>query len=116
MPMPVFNQDNVLVYIEIPEIYSIYKDKKSRKIIVTAECGEYYLPSTIDQVDTIMSESGFMLIDKNRIINVNQVKHFENGEVEVDGSAYIVAKRKRKKLIQMLEKRSRDTKGQNPST
>lgn len=116
MPMPVFNQINELVYIEIPEIYSIHKDSKSRKIIVTAQCGEYYLPSTIEQVDSIMSDAGFFLIDKNRIINVDQVKEFNDGQVHVDGSYYDVAKRKQRKLQQLIEKRSRDTNGHISST
>jgi DNA-binding LytR/AlgR family response regulator len=116
MPMPVFNDANELVYIEIPTIFSIYKDPKSRKIIVEAECGEYYLPSTIEQLDIIMSEVGFMLIDKNRIINLDQIKTYENGVVEVDGSQYFVSKRKRKKLEELIDKRSRDTNGKYCST
>lgn len=111
MPMPVFNDANDLVYLEIPMIFSIYKDPKSRKIIVEAECGEYYLPSTIEQIDLIMSASGFMLIDKNRIINLDQVKEYVNGRVEVDGSHYYVSKRKRKQMEELIEIRSRDTNG-----
>ena len=112
MPMPVINQNNELVTIEVSEIFSIYKDMKSRKIVITAECGEYYIPSTINQIILIMESSGFAQIDKNRIINLNQVKRFENGEVTIDGSEYWVAKRRRAKLKRLIEKRSRDTNGQ----
>lgn len=106
MPMPVFNETNDLIYLEISDVFCIYKCLQTRKIIVTSELGEYYLPSTIEQINAIMEPAGFMQIDKNRIINVRQVKSFVNGEAHVDGSFYTVSRRNRSKLKRMLDDRN----------
>ena len=68
MPMPVFDKQNNAVMLEVGEIFSIQKDG-SRKIMVIAENGEYYLPSTIEEINLIMNPFGFLLIDKNNVIN-----------------------------------------------
>lgn len=103
MPMPVINESNELVYIEIDEVFCIYKDSKTRKIVVKAECGKYYIPSTIEQINLIMKQLGFALIDSNRIINIAQVKSYENGEVHVDGKYFYVSRRNRANLKRLLD-------------
>lgn len=102
MPMPVINESDDLVFIETEDIYCIYKDPKTRKITVTAECGVYYLPSTIDQILLIMQRLGFALIESNRIVNVAQVKEFDGEVVHVDGQYYYVSRRNRANLWKLI--------------
>lgn len=116
MPMPVFDENNKNHTIEIDEVFSMYKKVKERRIIVTSQCGEFYIPSTIDQIGVILEPLGFCQIDKNRIINVDRVKEYKSGVVHVDGEFYTVSRRNRKKLKEMIENRSHTTNGHFSST
>lgn len=102
MAIPVFDKNDKLVHLEIDEVYSIYKQEKSRRITVESTRGEFYLPSTINQIKRIMEPSGFFLIDKNRIVNLKHVKAYERCKVTVDGSKYTVSRRNRKELEEKL--------------
>lgn len=102
MPMPVYDKDDNLHMIEIHEVTSVSKDEKTRRIMVYAKCGEYYLPSTISQIETLMVPYGFIKIDKNRIINLSQVESYNNGILQVDGLTLIVSRRNRKRLRKAL--------------
>lgn len=102
MPMPVFDQENNLINIEVEEVFCIYKLDKSRKIVVTSERGEYFLPSTVDQIGELMRPFGFLKIDKNRVINVYRIKRIEGNDVTVDGFTYTISRRKMKILKEML--------------
>lgn len=110
MRMPGFNQANELSFVDIPEIFTIYKNSISRKIIITAEQGEFYIPSTIDQINSIMTDYGFMQIDRNRIINLAQVKRVVGSNVYIDGTHYHVTKENKKLIEDLIENTSRDTK------
>ncbi|WP_214630031.1 LytTR family DNA-binding domain-containing protein [Paenibacillus agaridevorans] len=107
MSMPVFDENNEVVEIDTAEIFCIFKDE-ARRIMVKIECGDYYFPTTIEQINTIMEKYGFYQIDKNHVINVKQVKAFKRGEVYIDGVHYYVATRRQKGLKELLQ-RSRNT-------
>ncbi|OUS73021.1 hypothetical protein B1748_23735 [Paenibacillus sp. MY03] len=107
MPMPVFDENNEVVEMDTDEIFCIFKDE-TRRIVVQTESGNYYFPSTIEQIQAIMGKYGFYQIDKNHVINVKQVKAFKRGEVFIDGVHYYVAARRQKGLMDIL-RRSRNT-------
>lgn len=104
MPMPVFDKDNNMIMLELENIFSIHRDKSTRRFVVTAECGEYYIPSTIEQIGEIMNVLGFLLIDKNNVINVCRIKSIVGNEVTVDGTTYVVSRRKMIVLKRMITK------------
>ena len=100
--MPVFDKDDNMLMIEVPDVFCVYREVKTRRIVVIAECGEYYLPTTIKQISAILGPSGFQQIDKNKIINVAKVKRYKNGKVTLDGSTFTVSRRNRKPLEDKL--------------
>lgn len=102
MPMPVFDEEDNLVNLDVDEVYCIYKNEKSRRIIVEARCGEYYLPSTINQIKNIMERSGFLLIDSNRLVNAKHIKGIEGNSVTVDGKTYHVTRSNLKSINDFL--------------
>ncbi|MDQ0062327.1 LytTR family transcriptional regulator DNA-binding domain-containing protein [Paenibacillus harenae] len=104
MPMPVFDKDNNMLMLEVGNIFCIHKNVKTRKILVTAESGEFYVPSTIEQIGDIMHPMGFLQIDKNNVINVCRIKSLEGNEVSVDGSTYEVSRRQLITLKEMITK------------
>lgn len=113
MSMPAFDQHNNLVDIEIEDIFCIYKDQKTRKIIIRTKNGIYYFPSTIDEIFEIMMKYDFFQIDKNHVINVVNVKAFRFDQVYIDSTHYYVARRRRSGLQKLIENRSRNTNGKS---
>lgn len=105
MPMPVFDNVGNMLNIEVRDVYAIYKENKTRRIVVIAEAGEFYLPTTVKQVADIMSKSGFLQVDKKSIINVSKVKEFKDNKVTVDGSTFDVSRRSRRILRALLNKK-----------
>lgn len=105
MPMPVFDNDGNMLSVEVKDVYAIYKENKTRRIVVITEAGEFYLPTTVKQVANIMKSSGFLQVDKKSIINVSKVKEFENNKVTVDGSTFEVSRRSRRILRRMLSEK-----------
>ena len=101
MPMPVFDCQNVMHYLEIEELIRIYKEQ-SRRIIVQAESGSYYIPSTIAQISEIMSPLGFYQINSNLIVNVNKIMEYDGGHYAkvtiADGSVHDVSRDRKKGL------------------
>lgn len=104
MPMPVFDEDGNMVMLDLNNIFCIHRDMNTRQFHVTAECGEYYIPSTIEQIGEVMNTMGFLLIDKNNVINVCRIKSIVGNEVTVDGSTYVVSRRKMVVLKEMISK------------
>lgn len=102
MPMPVFDKDDNMVMLEVNDVFCIHRNVKKRRISVTAESGEYYIPSTIEQINCIMSSMGFLLIDKNNVINVCRIKSIDGNKVTVDGATYEVSRRKLVALKEMI--------------
>lgn len=104
MPIPAFDMKGNMLNVEVSEVICIYRDEKTRRIIIKAtNNGEYYLPSTIKQINELMARSGFFQIDKNKIINLSQIKNYENGHVTLDGSTYTVSRRNRAELESILD-------------
>lgn len=102
--MPVFDKDDNMIMLELNNVFSIHRDMSTRRFVVTAECGEYYIPSTIEQIGEIMQSLGFLLIDKNNVINVCRIKSIYGNEVTVDGRTYVVSRRKMVILKEMIAK------------
>ena len=104
MPMPVFDQDDNMLMLELSEVFCIYKNENTRRIIVEARCGVYYLPSTIIQIKNIMEPSGFIQIDSNRLVNSRHIKDFDYDVIAVDGKSYYVSRSNRKAVRTFLGK------------
>lgn len=112
MAIPVFDSENNLIYIEVKDIFAIYKEDKTRKIVVRSEKGEHYFPWTLEQISLIMSDYDFAQIDKNKIVNLYQVKDYSDKKVTVDGNTYEVSRRRKVEFEKKLQKyRSRNTNG-----
>jgi DNA-binding LytR/AlgR family response regulator len=101
MPMPVFDSNNEMQYVEVDEVIDINKESSTRRIIVNTECGDHYIPSTIAQIAEIMNPLGFHQINSNQIINLNKVEKYEGGHyprVTVSGVEYVVSRDRKKGL------------------
>jgi len=112
MSIPVFDNNNRLFYVQINEIFMLQKEDKTRRVMVKTEKGEFYLPSTLEQISYVMNDFDFAQIDKNKIVNLNKVKHYGDKKVTVDGNTYDVSRRRRAEFEEkLIENRSRNTNG-----
>jgi DNA-binding LytR/AlgR family response regulator len=112
MTMPVIDENNEIFHMDTSDIFAIIRDK-SRKIIVTSPYGTFYIPSTIDQIHTVMEPLGFYAISPSHIINLDQVKAYNKGNVYVDNTHYKVTRRRQEEFKLLIDNHSRNVSGKN---
>lgn len=117
MPIPVFDKQNKLYFIEVDDVISLKREMMMRRIVITTNKCLYYLPTTLDQTALILEEYGFVKIDKNKIINIHKVSNYDKNSVTVEGINYPISRRRKKhfdkKIAELHDNdRSRYTNGQ----
>lgn len=112
MTMPVIDENNEIFHMDTHDIFAIIRDA-SRKIIVTSTFGNFYVPSTMDQINTVMAPLGFFSINQSHIINLDQVKAYKKGDVYIDNTHYKVSRRRQDELLEIIENHSRNASGKN---
>jgi DNA-binding LytR/AlgR family response regulator len=112
MSMPLIDENGELFHMDTRDIYALILNK-SRKIVVTSPFGKFYVPSTMEQIDTVMHPLGFFSINPSHIINLDQVKAYKKGDVFVDNTHYKVARRRQEEFLAAIDNHSRNVVGKN---
>lgn len=112
MSMPLIDENGELFYMDTRDIYALILNK-SRKIMVTSPFGNFYIPSTMNEINKILKQFGFFAINPSHIVNLDQVKAFNKGNVYVDNTHYKVARRRQEEFLEAIENHSRNVSGKN---
>lgn len=103
MSFLLFDSTDTIKIVELDEIYCIKKEFKTRKIVALTKYGRLYFPRTIKHLKLMLSAEGFLQIDKNRIINLDQIEGYKDGEVTIGGVKYTVVKSHRAYIEKFLK-------------
>lgn len=94
MAIPVFDKLNNLHHLDLMNVSSVFKEANTRRNIALVGNNEYYLPHTIEQIDTLLSPSGFYQINKNQIINPTLIDKYKTGIITIGEREYYLSRRR----------------------
>lgn len=91
--MLLFDELGKVVDINIEDVDCIKREVTERKNIFRIGDKLFANANTITQLEILYQGYGFAKIDKNKLININKVEKFQNGQIWVNGLVFTVSRR-----------------------
>lgn len=80
----------------------IYVKKDGKNCIMFTKSGEYFDRKTMEHVSEVLDRSGFIAIDRGRLVNIEHIRKIEKNEVHMDNGEVLEISRSNIKRVKTL--------------